>query len=79
MTSPIPLAEQIAAVERALVTTQGWVKNLPNSLGCAVEEEADRLAAALATLRGLQKESEMPPLRRYCGICESTECKGGHL
>lgn len=56
MTSPIPLAEQIAAVKRAW--TDVAKRAAYSSPQSSAHWEADRLAAALATLRGLQQRSE---------------------
>lgn len=63
---PIPLAEQIAAVERALVDRRHtfnklWGQDAMSSLAHQVELECDRLAAALATLRGLQAWGDAAP------------------
>mgnify|MGYP001402751999 CR=1 FL=1 len=59
MTHPnIPLAEQIAAVERAQADRRHtfnklWGQDAFSSLTHQMEKEIDALAAALATLRGL--------------------------
>ena len=67
MTPPIPLAEQIAAVERAKsrsfreaaqYTELATEKPSMRPIAERAQDETDALTAALATLRGLQQRSE---------------------